>query len=77
MYAFKLRWYHFRIGIHVNSVRFITSLKRCGNVCVWGGGGGGGLKGFWLSRPGEYLKIWKITVVFHKYTVFMQHTKIA
>ena len=31
-----------------NSVRFITSLKRCGNVCVcvWGGGGGGGLKDF-------------------------------
>ena len=81
MYAFKLRWYHFRIGIHdvilwENSVRFITLLKRCGNVCVcvWGGGG---LEGFWLHGPGEYLKIWQITGVFHKYTVFMQHTKVA
>ena len=54
--------------------RFITSLKRCGNVCVCGGGG---LEGFWLPGPGEYLKIWQITVVFHKYTVFMQHTKVA
>ena len=27
-------------------MRFITSLKRCGNVCVGGGGGGGGLKDF-------------------------------
>ena len=69
-----------------NSVRFITSQKRCGNVCVclWGGGGGlggwgaGGLEGFWLPGPGEYLKIWQITVVFHNYTVLMQHhTKVA
>ena len=44
-------------------MRFITSLKRCGNVCV-GGGGGGGLEGFWLPGPGKYLKIWQITVVF-------------
>ena len=59
-----------------NSVRFITSLKRCGNVCVWGGGGGRGLEGFWLPGPGEYLKIWQITFVLYKYrpTVFMQHT---
>ena len=48
-----------------NSVRFTTSLKQFGNV-DWGGGG---LEGFWLPGPGEYLKIWQITVVFHKYTV--------
>ena len=41
----------------------------CVYVCV----GGGGLEGFWLPGPGEYLKIWQITVVFHKYSVFMQH----
>ena len=58
------------------SVRFITSLKRCGNVCVcvWRGG----LKDSGpLDLATEYLKIWQITVVFHKYTVFMQHTKVA
>ena len=43
-----------------NSVRFITSLKRCGNVCV----GGGGREGFWLPGSGEYLKILQIIVVF-------------
>ena len=57
-----------------NSLRFTTLLKRCGNG---GGGGGGGLERFLLPGPGEYLKVWQITVVFHKYTVFMQHTKVA
>ena len=51
-----------------DSVRFTTSLKCYGNVCVcvWGGG----VEGLWFPGPGEYLKIGQITVVFHKYIVY-------
>ena len=54
-----------------DSVRFTTSLKRYGNVCVCvGGGGAGEVEGLWFPGPGEYLKIWQITAVFHKYIVY-------